>query len=314
MSPRTAERRALAAMVGATLLWGGTFVAIRDSVAAVPPATLVAWRFAAAGVLFALVLLVRRRRPAQHDVAGGLLSGVLMVGGFYFQAIGLRTTAAGTSAFLTCAGTLLAAFWAWPLLRQRPGGRLIAGIALAMAGAALLSLRAGFALGVGELWTLAGAALFALQIVGVSRYAAGADPVALVCVQSFTAAAILMPFAGSPRAAAELFVGGDRLRFIYLAVAGSTLAPLLQVCRAAHAVGRPRRAAVRARAGVRTAVRAHARRRALRPALVGWCRAHPDGGGIGGVASGERCRCSVSGQTPATCSLVSPAATPATGP
>jgi drug/metabolite transporter (DMT)-like permease len=216
-------------MVAATLLWGGTFVAIRDSVAAVPPATLVAWRFAAAGVLFTLVLLVRRRRPSRHDVAGGLLSGLLMVGGFYFQAVGLRTTAAGTSAFLTCAGTLLAAFWAWPLLRQRPGTRLVAGIALAMLGAGLLSLRAGLVLGAGELWTLAGAALFALQIVAVARYAAGADPVALVCVQSFTAAAILLPFAGSPSAAAALFVGDDRWRFAYLALAGSTLAPLLQV-------------------------------------------------------------------------------------
>jgi drug/metabolite transporter (DMT)-like permease len=229
VTPHAAERRALAAMVAATLLWGGTFVAIRDAVAAVPPATLVAWRFAAAGLLFALVLLARRRRPSRHDVAGGVLSGLLMVGGFYLQALGLRSTAAGTSAFLTCAGTLLAAFWAWPLLRQRPGGRLVAGIALAMTGAALLSLRAGFALGTGELLTLVGAALFALQIVAVARFAAGADPVALVCVQSFTAAAVLLPFAGSPLAAAGLFVGADRWRFAYLAVAGSTLAPLLQV-------------------------------------------------------------------------------------
>jgi drug/metabolite transporter (DMT)-like permease len=229
MTSHAAERRALAAMVGATLLWGGTFVAIRDAVVTVPPAVLVAWRFAAAGVLFALVLLARRRRPARHDVVGGVLSGVLMVGGYYLQALGLRSTAAGTSAFLTCAGTLFAAFWAWPLLRQRPGGRLVAGIALAMAGAALLSLRAGFTLGAGELLTLVGAALFALQIVAVSRFAAGADPVALVCVQSFTAAAVLLPFAGPPLAAASLFVGPDRWGFAYLAIAGSTFAPLLQV-------------------------------------------------------------------------------------
>jgi drug/metabolite transporter (DMT)-like permease len=71
--------------------------------------------------------------------------------------------------------------------------------------------------------------MFALQIVAVARFAATTDPVALVCVQSFTAAAILMPFAGSPLAAAGLLVGPDRWRFVYLAVAGSTLAPLLQV-------------------------------------------------------------------------------------
>ena len=160
---------------------------------------------------------------------GGLVSGVLMVGGFYFQAVGLRTAAAGTSAFLTCAGTLLAAFWAWPLLGQRPAGRLVLGIALAMAGSALLSLRAGLGIGGGEAWTLAGAVLFALQVVAVARFAVRADPMSLVCVQSFTAAAILMPFAGSPHAALGLFVGADRWRFGYLVLAGSTLAPLLQV-------------------------------------------------------------------------------------
>src|SRR2546421_214793 len=111
-----AHRDALFAMIGATLLWGGTFVAIRDSVAAVPPAT----------------------------------------------------------------------------------ARLARGIAIALGGVALLSLRTGFALGSGETWTLAGAALFALQVVAVARFARGCDPAALVCVQSFVAAAILAPFAGPP--------------------------------------------------------------------------------------------------------------------
>src|SRR5207237_3110044 len=56
-----------------------------------------------------------------------------------------------------------------------------------------------------------------------------ADAVALVCVQSFVAAAILLPFAGSPRAVAGMIQGDDRWRFAYLAIAGSTVAPLLQV-------------------------------------------------------------------------------------
>jgi drug/metabolite transporter (DMT)-like permease len=216
-------------MVAATLLWGGTFVAIRDSVAAVPPATLVAWRFAMAGVLFTLVLLVRRRRPSRSDVLGGALSGLLMVGGYYFQAVGMRATSAGTSAFLTSAGTLLAAFWAWPVLGQRPTARLVLGIAIAMAGVALLSLRSGFALGAGEAWTLLGAALFAFQILAVARFAAGSDPAALVCVQSFVAAAVLAPFADPPARALALFRGADLGRFAYLTIAGSTVAPLLQV-------------------------------------------------------------------------------------
>ena len=224
-----AERRALAAMVLATLLWGGTFIAIRDAVADVPPALLVSTRFLGAGVLFALVLLVRRRLPTRRDVAGGALSGLLMVGGYFLQAVGLRSTSAGSSAFLTCAGTLLAAFWAWLLLRERPGARLTFGLVLALAGAALLSLRGGFRLGAGELITLAGAALFALQVVAIARYAATADPVALVCVQSFVAGLALAPFAAHSAGALGTLGGANLARFGYLLVAGSTLAPLLQV-------------------------------------------------------------------------------------
>jgi drug/metabolite transporter (DMT)-like permease len=224
-----ASRRAVGAMVLACLLWGGTFVAIRDSVAAIPPALLVASRFLCAGLIFAAILLVRRRVPSTADLRGGVVSGLFMVGGFYLQAEGLRTTSAGSSAFLTCAGTLLTAFWAWLLLRQRPSGRLLAGIAIALAGSALLSLDAGLRLGRGELLTLAGAALFALQIVAVSRWVSVADPVALVCVQSFVAALVLAPFAGPPAALFAALTGTTLLNFAYLAVAGSTIAPLLQV-------------------------------------------------------------------------------------
>jgi len=223
------ERRALAAMVLATLLWGGTFVAIRDAVADVPPALLVCARFLGAGALFALVLAFRRRLPRRLDVAGGALSGLLMVGGFFLQALGLRSTSAGSSAFLTCAGTLLAAFWAWLLLHERPGARLTIGLALAMVGAALLSLHGGFRLGAGELITLGGAALFALQVVAIARFAATTDTIAFVCVQSFVAGGVLLPFA-LPSAGALGTLGGANLaRFGYLLLAGSTVAPLLQV-------------------------------------------------------------------------------------
>ena len=224
-----AERRAVLAMVLACLLWGGTFVAIRDAVSAIAPAMLVAARFLVAGVVLAAVQLARRAPWRRAELQGGALSGVLLAGGFWLQAEGLRWTSAGSSAFLTCAGILLTAFWAWLLVREKPGARLVVGLAIALAGSALLSLREGFALGRGEALTLAGAALFALQIVAVARFARVADPVALVCVHSFVAAAVLVPLAGSPRILLTQLQGDGLWRFLYLAVAGSTLAPLLQV-------------------------------------------------------------------------------------
>lgn len=223
------ERRAALAMVMATLLWGATFVAIRGVLADLPPVPLVCGRFAAAALLYALVLGARRTFPTRETLAVGALSGALAAGGFLFQAIGLTETSAGSSAFLTCGGTLFAAVFAWPLLGQRPDRMLAIGLVLALAGAALLSLTEGLGVGRGEAWTLVGALLFALQVVALGRFAPRLDPIALTAVQCLTIAVVTAPFArGAPALFAALPPSAWR-RFAYLALAGSTLAPLLQV-------------------------------------------------------------------------------------
>jgi drug/metabolite transporter (DMT)-like permease len=216
-------------MVLATLLWGATFVIVRDAVARVSPVTLVAVRFAAAALVLALIALARRRPLDRHTLTGGLLTGVLTAGGYLFQAIGLTATRAGTSAFLTCAGTLAAGLFAWPLLGQRPNATLATGLVMATAGSALLSIHGGFAIGTGEAWTLVGAVIYALQIVAVARWSPAVDPVALTALQAATTAAVLLPFAGAPATWLAAFDPADALRVGYLVVAGSLVAPLLQV-------------------------------------------------------------------------------------
>ncbi len=106
-------------------------------------------------------------------------------------------------------------------------------MALALAGAALLSTgpggRGGLRLGTGELWTLAGAAVFGLQVVVLARAAPRADPLVLSAVQALTVAAALLPFARGARAEYAALSAADGWRFAYLALAGSVVAPLLQV-------------------------------------------------------------------------------------
>jgi drug/metabolite transporter (DMT)-like permease len=229
VSSRGSERAAVASMVLATLLWGGTFVAIRDSVRALTPAALVFGRFAVAAVLFTLIAIARRRVPDRRSVVVGAGNGVLMAGSFFLQAAGLRFTSAGSSAFLTCAGTLFTAFYAWALLRQRPTPSLLAGTALALAGSALMSLDGALHVGRGEILTLAGASLYALQIVWIARHSDSLEPLSLVTVQVAVVALLLAPFAGDVRAAYGALRGPGWLQFGYLAVAGSSIAPLLQV-------------------------------------------------------------------------------------
>jgi len=231
-------------MVVATLLWGATFVVIRDSLGGLSPATLVAVRFGIAAIVLGLIALVRRVRPTPATWKAGIAGGVAAAGGHMFQAIGLTATTAGSSAFLTSIGTLFAAFFAWPLLGQRPSRGLLLGIGIALVGSALLGIRGDFRIGAGDAWTLLGALCFAPQVVAFARWAKDGDPISIVAIQAAVASLCVLPFAlqagalqagalqaGAVPPGAQLAAldGAGRARLAYLIVAGSVMAPLLQV-------------------------------------------------------------------------------------
>src|SRR5512137_1034895 len=80
-APRT-RLRGLGAMVLATLLWGATFVVIRDSLHAIPPLSLVLGRFAAASVALVVLAAPRWRRLTRSTLLGGVVAGVCFAGGY----------------------------------------------------------------------------------------------------------------------------------------------------------------------------------------------------------------------------------------
>jgi len=216
-------------MVVATLLWGATFVVIRDSVRVIPPLALVAGRFAIAALGFLVVLAVRRRRIDRDAWIGGLTAAPFALAGQSLQAIGLGSTTAGSSAFLTAAGTLAVGFVAWPLLGQRPDRRLVLGIAIALVGTALLSWRPGGGFGRGELVTLIGALVWCGAILAIAARAGRADPLALTAVQVVAMALLALPFGARGLGVFVTLPAATWARVGYLALVGSGVAPLLQV-------------------------------------------------------------------------------------
>ena len=219
----------VAAMVVATLLWGGTFIVLRDALHAIDPEPVVFIRFGLAGLIFLGVLLARGGRITRAELLAGAVSGVLCGSLYLLQAIGLRTISAGSSAFLTCTGSLFTALLAWPLLGQRPSGAMVAGMLLGVAGAALLSLDQRLRFGFGEMITVGGALGYALGLIVVGKLGTRFDPIAVAAMQSLAIAACLAGYA--PRAIAEVsqLPPGVLARVAYLLVAGTLLAPWLQL-------------------------------------------------------------------------------------
>ncbi|HEY3375353.1 MAG TPA: DMT family transporter [Candidatus Aquicultor sp.] len=172
----------IAALIFVTAIWGMTFVMVKDAVTRMPVMDFLAIRFALAT---AVMILLRPRALKLLDSKSrfhGILLGITLGAGYAGQTFGLQHTSAAVSGFITGMFVVFTPLIAGLILRRPIGGMAWLAVGLATVGLALLSLR-GFALGTGELLTLTCALFFAIHIIGLGEWSAGADSYALAIVQ-----------------------------------------------------------------------------------------------------------------------------------
>jgi drug/metabolite transporter (DMT)-like permease len=169
-----------------TVIWGSTFVMVKDAVTDYPVFPFLALRFTLAAL--ALLPLGWRglRSLGWKGLGAGALIGIFLLAGYGFQTLGLQHTSASQAGFITGLSVVMVPILAALVLRKAPGVEALLGVALATIGLALLSLNLGAgALNVahGDLLILLCALSFAAHIVSVSAFAPDRDPIALTIVQ-----------------------------------------------------------------------------------------------------------------------------------
>lgn len=183
--------RATLLLVAATAAWGSTFVIVQDAIAHASVVSFLAWRFVLAGVLLAAIRPGCLRRLGRQGWARGFVLGLALAGGYLLQTYGLLYTTAAVSGFLTGLQVVLTPLLAWALFRRRPRPRprprVLVATVVAAAGLGVMSVH-DFSFGTGELLTLGCAAMFALQIVGLSRWSTSGEAYGLATVQLLTVA------------------------------------------------------------------------------------------------------------------------------
>ncbi|SME94512.1 DMT family transporter [Pseudogulbenkiania subflava] len=173
-----------------TVVWGGTFLAVQTALQWAGPFGFVALRFGVAGAL-ALLLSWRHLRGLTHaELRAGVLMGAVLCGSYGLQTMGLGLIASSKSAFLTALYVPLVPLIMLLLFRRPPPLAAWLGIAVAFGGLVLLSDPRGleWSFGLGEALTLAGAAMIALEICLLGRYAGGCEPRRMAVVQLLTVA------------------------------------------------------------------------------------------------------------------------------
>ncbi len=159
-----------------TLIWGSTFVLIKQALTEASPLVLNAVRMSLAAILLAAYFRKHLGGMKRQALFAGVTVGLFLFLGYAFQTAGLRLTTPSKSAFLTGVSTVLVPLLLATIWRIRVHPWRAAGIAVALAGLFLMTVPAGsqgladFAnINRGDLLTIACALAFAFQIIFLGR-------------------------------------------------------------------------------------------------------------------------------------------------
>ena len=165
-------------MLAVTVVWGWTFVLVKDAVTQYPTLPFLQIRF---GLALLVMVLVVRRLPPRRELRLGAVVGVVLAAAYLAQTAGLAITSPGNAGLITGLFVVLT-----PLLNRMFGAPIHwwtwAAVAVSFGG--LLLLTGGpSGMNLGDLLVLACAVLFALHIVLLGRWSPGTSPAVLTMVQ-----------------------------------------------------------------------------------------------------------------------------------
>lgn len=210
-------------LVLVTIVWGTTFVVVKEALDTIPVALLLAVRFTMAGLLLAWAKWDRKA------IVPALILGVLSFTGFATQTIGLSITSASNAAFITGLSVILtpilgALFWG-----KRLAPRVFLAAVVALAGLALMTLRDGVeAVNAGDIWVLVTALTYALYIVYLGEIAGKVRATSLVMMQHIPMALLAWLWAIPQVQLLPSVPLGTYLAIFYLAAVATAAVGLLQ--------------------------------------------------------------------------------------
>jgi len=185
------RRQAALGLLGITLLWGGTFVWMKQALNALGPevsefsrtgvvGTMVAARFFIALILLGIISKKARAGLASKDNwKGGLILGSLMLAGFVLQMIGIDSVSPSVSAFLTSLYVVFTALLSTRMSERKPTRVMILGVLLATFGAGFIDGPPHIVWGLAEILTVMCAFFFALHIIYTDEITKRLDPISV---------------------------------------------------------------------------------------------------------------------------------------
>lgn len=175
------------AILSITVVWGSSFIIMKNITEDIPPYAYLALRFLVATIILVAVFHKQLKSINFKALWSGSLIGLTLYAGMMLQVTGLKTTSASNSAFITGLNVIMVPIISVLLLRKRPPLNALIGVALAALG--LFALK-GFSgsWAIGDSLTLLCALCFALQIIFIDKFATDVNIYQLAIIQIASAA------------------------------------------------------------------------------------------------------------------------------
>lgn len=182
-------------------IWGMAFSAQSSATEHIGPFAFVCLRFAITSVVLFAAYPFLRGKPAEKSASEpgmkaylilGAALGVILFGACALQQAGIAHTTAAKSGFITALYIVLIPIIGL-FMGKRVGMQVWIGVAIALVGLCLLSLKEDMSVNIGDLITLLCAVVFSFHIIVIDKYAGSMNSVLLSAIQFGVGALIALP-------------------------------------------------------------------------------------------------------------------------
>ena len=178
------------ALFSAALLWGLSFIAMKNVLSNIRTLYVLSIRFCGAAVILLPACAHKFKKIDKAYLVNGAMMGAALLLAYIFQTYGLRLTTPGKNAFLTSAYCVIVPFLYWAYIKRKPDKYNAIAALICIAGIGFISLDGDLRIGAGDALTIACGLFFAIHIVITAKAVDKRDPILLAAIQ-FAAAGIV---------------------------------------------------------------------------------------------------------------------------
>ncbi|MCD7809459.1 MAG: DMT family transporter [Erysipelotrichaceae bacterium] len=173
-------------LLTAALIWGSSFIVMKNAVDFMTPATLLLLRFALASIILSILFFKELKNFPKNRIYLCLLTGFCLCIAYYIQTWGLAYTTPGKNAFLTAVYCAIVPFLSWLIDKQKPSLYHFIAAFICIIGIGFVSLD-NFSIQIGDLLTLVAGLLYAIHIIMTQHFCESVDGKAFTTFQFYGA-------------------------------------------------------------------------------------------------------------------------------